>query len=216
MSDAIPAQSDASSIYSPIQKTNAVDQGSSSGWMVIALIILLIIADALKGPLFPDDWYCYIGAADLFLRKAGFHQEDSAALGQTVRGPGRLRTGEILQPRHDVDRHPRSTEALFATITSSEIHAEHFCQEAKSSDSTKSWTCECFASSAHGKNRHGKMWDHFSIYLTIKDQQSTPAGNWGASAPYQQAARSTTKWKAGAIQRYEAPNTACNSQQTEP
>jgi hypothetical protein len=23
---------------------------------------------------------------------------------------------------------------------------------------------------AHGKNRHGKMWDHFSIYLTIKDQ----------------------------------------------
>ena len=23
---------------------------------------------------------------------------------------------------------------------------------------------------AHGKNRHGKLWDHFSIYLTIKDQ----------------------------------------------
>lgn len=23
---------------------------------------------------------------------------------------------------------------------------------------------------AHGKNRHGKHWDHFSIYLTIKDQ----------------------------------------------
>src|SRR5262245_25173822 len=23
---------------------------------------------------------------------------------------------------------------------------------------------------AHGKNRHGKQWDQFSIYLTIKDQ----------------------------------------------
>ena len=23
---------------------------------------------------------------------------------------------------------------------------------------------------AHGRNRHGKLWDHFSIYLTIKDQ----------------------------------------------
>src|SRR5262245_29078273 len=23
---------------------------------------------------------------------------------------------------------------------------------------------------AHGKNRHGEKWDHFSIYLTIKDQ----------------------------------------------
>jgi hypothetical protein len=23
---------------------------------------------------------------------------------------------------------------------------------------------------AHGKNRHGNLWDHFSIYLTIKDQ----------------------------------------------
>jgi len=26
------------------------------------------------------------------------------------------------------------------------------------------------ALSAHGKNRHGNLWDHFSIYLTIKDQ----------------------------------------------
>src|SRR3954463_9175374 len=23
---------------------------------------------------------------------------------------------------------------------------------------------------AHGRNRHGNQWDHFSIYLTIKDQ----------------------------------------------